>query len=661
MLSNKVNEMVSVLNTWSHAYWVKDEPVVSDAEYDKLFHELKAIEKEQPELILPHSPTQRVGDRVSSTLEQVPHLKAMLSLDNEFNDDDISKFIDRIKLSLGNDDVEFITEPKLDGLAANLTYKDGVLVSAATRGDGQVGESILHNVKTIHSIPLKIENAPSLLEVRGEIFMPKKSFNDFNERALKEGKKLLVNCRNAAAGAMRQLDPSKAAQRSVDFITYGVGETTEALSDTHYGTLKALETFGFNLSENTKVFKTTEEIIEQYNSFIQNRDALPLDIDGMVIKCNNIADQEKLGFLSRVPRWATAAKFPAEEAITTLESVVFQTGRTGSLCPVAKITPTFVGGVTVSSVTLHNMDEIERLKLRIGDQVVLTRRGDVIPKIESQHTANNGPEIVMVSECPACGSSVEKENEKQTTYRCTGQNKCPAQVSESIIHYASRDGRMNIADYGEKLIQKLHEIGKLNRLEDTYSLTAEDIMELQGYKEKSANKVIASINKSKDTTLPKFLASLGIREVGRSASLTLAQHLKTIDNIIAADFDTLTQLPDFGPIMAKYTVDFFNNEDNLNTIKVIMDAGVNWPSMEDAETSSVDLNGQIWVITGSFSKFSREEAKEMLQNAKAKVSGSVSAKTTVLLAGEKAGSKLTKAQNLGTKIVNEDEFLELLK
>lgn len=658
-ISAKVAQLVEQLNVWSKAYYVDDAPLVSDATYDEAFQQLKKFESEHPELVRQDSPTQRVGEKPLPEFEKFEHRRPMLSLDNEFNAEDIASFVQRTEKRLERTDIEWITEPKLDGLAISIVYVNGVYVSAATRGDGSVGENVTHNVKTIHSVPLQIKGAPDYLEVRGEVFMPKKAFEAWNKAAETNGEKPFVNPRNAAAGGLRQLDPRKSAKRKLSFITYGVGEVSEALSDTHYGTLKALESFGFQLSKDTKICTSAKDVVAQYKALIAKRQSLPFDIDGMVIKANHISDQEKLGFLSRVPRWATAAKFPAEERDSIVENVIFQVGRTGAVTPVAKITPVFVGGVTVSSVTLHNMDEIKRLNLKIGDRVMVRRQGDVIPAIASVLESIGDTDIEMPKICPVCGSAVEKENETQAVFRCTGQNSCSAQVAESIIHFASRDGRMNIVGLGDKLILKLHEIGKLNRLEDIYALTASDIMELEGYKEKSAQKVIDAINASKFTTLPKFLASLGIREVGRTASGVLAKELKSLDAIMNAEYDDFLNLPDFGKVMAKNVSEYFSNENNKRTVMNLLRAGIAWPPIEDAPKAEQQFEGETWVITGSFSQFSREEAKEIISQGGGKVSGSISKKTSVLLAGDKAGSKLSKAQSLGVKVIGEDEFLSI--
>jgi DNA ligase (NAD+) len=660
-------EYVAKLNKWSHAYWVNDNPLVSDATYDEVFHELKALETEHPELILPHSPTQRVGELPVSGFQKNTHPQPMLSLDNEFNDDDIASFVAKTLAALGDSKCElqyqFVCEPKLDGLAMSLVYLNGQLKTATTRGDGEVGEMVLHSIKTIKSIPLFIDNAPEFLEVRGEVFMPKKAFFEFNEKAVANGKKPLVNCRNAAAGGVRQLNPKITAERNLDFITYGVGKVSEPLAEDHLASLLVLREFGFKLSEDTIACNTTEEIVAHYHKLIEKRAKLDFDIDGMVIKLNSFKEQEKLGFITRVPRWATAAKFPAEEKDTILKGVKFQTARTGQVTPVADLETVFVGGVNVSSASLHNMDEIARLGLKIGDRVSVFRAGDVVPAVGAVLESIGTEEIKMVTHCPSCNSLVKKDLDS-ANYRCTGQNSCPEQVTGAIIHYASRDGRMNISSLGDKLIEKLHAVGKLNRLSDIYKLTKEDIMELDGYLEKSSQKVIDAINASKTTTLPKFLASLGIREVGRSASITMAKHFKSLDNILNATYEDFLALPDFGTVMATNAKEYFSSPDNVEVINEIIESGVNWPEIEESNLPQVFKDKTV-VITGSFTAFSREEAKDKVMAAGGKASGSISAKTHYLLAGEKAGSKLSKAQDLQSKgnpiqIISEVEFLEML-
>lgn len=656
-----VTSLVNKLNKWSYAYYVLDKPVVSDVTYDEEFHLLKLIEKEQPHLILPNSPTQRVGDVPLDKFDKITHRHPMLSLDNEFNSDDITAFIARIKKNLGVSSVEFTTEPKLDGLAVSLIYENRHLVSAGTRGDGTVGEDVTLNVKTIQAVPLTLpESAPANIEIRGEIFMNKKAFTSWNEKAPQIGEKTYVNPRNAAAGALRQLDSRKTAMRQLDFIPYSaIVDKGEALADNHFDVLNLLQEWGFAPNPYIKKVTEADQVVAEYDSLIEMRDSMPFEIDGMVIKCNSFRDQDELGFLSRTPRWATAAKFPAQERDTIFLKAEFQVGRTGAVTPVAKLEPVFVGGVTVSSVTLHNMDEIARLNLKEGDRVLVRRQGDVIPAIKAVMESNGNKEITMPSHCPVCGSEVKKDNEKQAVYRCTGQTKCPAQAVEAIKHFVKRDGCLNIVGLGQALIQSLHDNGSLNSVSDIFRLTHDDILSIDGYKQKSADKVIAAIEAAKMTTLPKFLAALGIREVGRSATKELVKVFGSLEAIMSASYEDLFVIDDFGEVMSKNTVDFFSNEKNRKEIQDMIDLGVTW---EDPTAKKVEqtLLGQRWVVTGTLTKYSREEAKALLEERGAKVSGSVSGNTTGLLAGEKAGSKLGKAQGLGVKILNEDEFEEMI-
>ena len=656
-----VKSRVNKLNKWSYAYYVLDNPVVADVTYDEEFHELKAIEEKHPHLILPNSPTQRVGDVPLEKFDKITHRHPMLSLDNEFNSDDIAAFIARIKKNLGVSSVEFTTEPKLDGLAVSLIYENRQLISAGTRGDGTVGEDVTLNVKTIQAVPLTLpESAPENIEIRGEIFMNKKAFSSWNEKAPAMGEKTYVNPRNAAAGALRQLDSRKTAMRRLDFIPYSaIVDKGEALGDNHFDVLNLLKEWGFAPNPYIKKVTEADQVVAEYDALIEMRDSMPFEIDGMVIKCNSFRDQEELGFLSRTPRWATAAKFPAQERDTIFLKTEFQVGRTGAVTPVAKLDPVFVGGVTVSSVTLHNMDEIARLNIKEGDRVLVRRQGDVIPAIKAVMESNGGTEITMPSHCPVCGSEVKKDNEKQAVYRCTGQTKCPAQAVEAIKHFVKRDGCLNIVGLGQALIQSLHDNGSLNSVSDIFRLTQDDILSIDGYKQKSADKVISAIEAAKATTLPKFLAALGIREVGRAATKELVKVFGSLESIMSASYDDFMAIDDFGEVMSNNAVDFFSNEKNRKEIQDMIDLGVTW---EDPKTAQVEqtLSGQRWVVTGTLTKYSREEAKALLEERGAKVSGSVSGNTTALLAGEKAGSKLGKAQDLGVKVLNEDEFEEMI-
>lgn len=660
----KAKSLVAQLNHWSFQYHVKDDPVVSDATYDEAYHELKALEASDPALVLPDSPTKRVGDVVLSAFEKTTLKVPMLSLDNTFSDDEVVEFMERVAKGLGVDvdDVVFTAEPKLDGLAVNLRYVNGLLVEGSTRGDGVVGENITEQCKTVRSIPLRLRgnDFPAVIEVRGEVFMPVASFAAYNEKARENGLKLLVNPRNGAAGAMRQLDVSKTASRNLDFIAYNIGEVSGgSISNSHHGILEKLESWGFKRNKDTKMIKGIEQMKAYYADLSERRNDLSMEIDGIVFKVDSIEDQETLGFISRAPRWATARKFPAQEKETPLEAVEFQVGRTGAITPVAKVAPVFVGGVTVSSVTLHNMDEIIRLGIKIGDLVSVKRSGDVIPKISAIYSAcDNGIEIVMPSSCPVCGSPVVQE-EGMTVHRCTGGALCDAQAIEYIKHYSDRD-HMNIDGFGDKLIEALYETGAIKNIADIYDIKPEQISSLPKQGEKSAEKAIAAIEKSKSTTLAVFLSSLGIREVGRSASKILAKHFVKFDAVRNATYEELVALPDFGDVMARNTIEFFKNQTNLTVIDRLIQSGVHWDETVK-DVGAQPLAGQIWVVSGTMEKMDRNAVKAMLESHGAKTSGSVSKKTTVLVAGPGAGSKLANANELGVKVITEAEMFEMIE
>lgn len=659
---NKIKALVEKLNLWSHAYYVNDDPVASDEEYDQAFQELLTLESNHPELVLAISPTQRVGDVILNGFSKSQHIVPMLSLDNAFTDEDMTSFLHRVAKSLGvsAEQLPIVAEAKLDGLAVNLTYINGVLTTASTRGDGLVGEDITAQCRTIKSIPLILvgDNIPSFIEVRGEAFMPYSAFNAYNEKAIKSGTKALVNPRNGAAGALRQLDTRKTAERNLDFIAYGIGEIKSEIQITsHIDILSMLDGFGFQRNKETKLLTGIGEITDYYNKLHQARSILPMDIDGIVYKVDSTLQQEELGFISRAPRWAIARKFPAQEASTTLNDVDFQIGRSGAVTPVARLEPVFVGGVTVSNSTLHNMDEIKRLGIRIGDTVLITRRGDVIPKIQAKLSSNeNSIDIVMPSHCPACNSEI-KRIEGEATYRCTGELICPAQAIESIKRFASRE-RMNIAGFGDKLIESLYNAGKIKNIADIYDLTLEDILSIPRQGERSAEKAIEAIEKSKKTTLSIFLASLGIREVGETACASIVKVLHTLDAVINASTATLITIPDIGEVMAGYARRFFDDERNIDIINRLKASGVHWDESIQ-EVGEQPLLGQTWVLTGTFSTMKRDAAKKALEALGAKVSGSVSKKTHCVVAAPGAGSKLTDAQDLGIKIIDEDAMLAI--
>lgn len=658
-------KLVTQLNEWNHAYHVLDEPVVSDADYDSAFRQLQNFEQAHPDWLIPESPSQRVGAIASSSFEKIAHKVKMLSLANAFSlEETVDFFIKAAKeLDLSLTELAIFSEPKLDGLAISLHYENGLLRYAATRGDGQVGENVTHTVKTIQSIPLKLqtENPPEILEVRGEVFMSKAIFEQINQLAQMQNGRMFANPRNAAAGTIRQLNPKIAAERALQFIPYGIGEySNEREFSRHSEILDYFSSLGFKAHPPQPSFKGGRENFEQdYQRMADLRDLLPMEIDGIVYKIDDLNLQQQLGFIARSPKWAVARKFPAQVVTTTLLDVDFQVGRTGVLTPVARLEPVFVGGVTVSNATLHNMDEIERLNLCIGDKVEIHRAGDVIPKVAKVvEKGECRKKIVMLTTCPVCNSPVIRV-ENQAAYRCTGGLACGAQVAERIKYYASRNC-MNIRQLGTKLIDVLCEQGVLNGVADIYRLQIDDIASLEGQGEKNAAKISAAIEVSKNTTFSTFLTSLGIPEVGESGAKNLANHFKTLDKLRNAEIETLQQVPDVGLVTATNVRNFFDNPTQSQLVNDLLEAGVHWDENESSENFAQPFAGQTWVLTGTLSS-PRNEIKAKLESLGAKVSGSVSAKTTCVLAGEAAGSKLTQAEKLGVKILDETQFLELMK
>lgn len=658
-VQERMDHLIAVISQYDYEYYVLDDPKVSDATYDELFSELKGLERQHPELVRSDSPTQRVGGHPIDAFSQVSHERPMLSLDNAFSDEDLGDFFDRCESTLGRKP-EYVGELKIDGLAMSLLYEDGILVRAATRGDGVVGEDVTHNARVIRAIPLRLHgnNVPRRVEVRGEAFMPHQAFEMLNERRAREGEKLFVNARNAAAGSMRQLDPKLTAKRGLGFIAYGLGTLEGAERPTsHSDALSFLENMGFRKHPHTTSFETFDQAVEHYNRILELRNDLEMDIDGIVYKVDGYADQEALGFISRAPRWAMARKFPAQQKETVINDVLFPVGRTGAITPKAELEPVFVGGVTVSNATLHNMDEVERLGVSIGDTVMVERAGDVIPKIvKVMEKSEAGQPIIMPTECPSCGSRVERPA-GESVYRCTGGLICEAQVTEAIKHFISKSC-LNIDGFGEKLVEALFEAGKIKTLSDIFRLTKADIMSLPRQGERSAEKVIQAIEAAKTTTLAKFVQGLGIRGVGESTARQLAKHFQTLEAIQNASSEALEAIDDMGPITARHIRRFFELEVNTGEINDMMAMGLNWDDTQTAEpvNHSVSLEGETWVVTGTLTGMGRDEAKALLQSLGAKVSGSVSKKTTVVLCGESAGSKLTKAQELGVRVMLDDEF-----
>ncbi|WP_435277026.1 NAD-dependent DNA ligase LigA [Psychrobium sp. nBUS_13] len=662
----RLDVLCQLLNDYNHQYYVLDNPTVPDVEYDRLMRELQSIEHDNPELKVATSPSQRVGGEALASFSQITHLKPMLSLDNAFSDDEMQNFVRRLEERTGRSNDVFCCEPKLDGLAVSLLYVDGVLTRAATRGDGLVGEDITQNVKTIKAIPLQLrgDDFPQRIEIRGEVFMPFAAFNGINERAIAHGEKAFANPRNAAAGSLRQLDSKITASRGLSFYAYSTGvvelENTP-MSDHHYGQLQQLKGWGVPVSPEVKQVKNLADMIAYYQDILNRRSELAYEIDGVVNKLDSIQGQDKAGFVAKAPRWAIAYKFPAQEEMTTLLDVDFQVGRTGSITPVARLEPVFVGGVTVSNATLHNKDEIERLGVKIGDKVIIRRAGDVIPQIVSAVVAqrpNDTRDIEFPSTCPECDSAIERL-EGEAVARCIGGLVCGAQRKEAIKHFSSRKA-FDIDGLGDKLVEQLVDEDMINTPSDLFSLTQEHLLTLERMGEKKAQKLLSALEASKSTTLAKFIYSLGIREVGEATASNLAQFFKTLDKIKAASVSRLTDVDDVGEIVAKHLYYFLKQPHNLAVINSLIEAGIHWSVIEEKDASALPLVGQTWVITGTLHTMGRSEAKEKISALGAKVAGSVSAKTTMLVAGEKAGSKLTKATELGVKTLDEDGLISFL-
>ena len=658
------------LNQHNHRYYVLDDPSVPDSEYDRQMRALQAIEAQYPELLSDDSPSQRVGGKALESFTQVRHTVAMLSLENAFSDVELEDFDRRVKdrlnyAALKNPtEIEFACEPKLDGVAVSLLYENGQLVRGATRGDGSVGEDITANVRTIKSIPLKLrgDNIPSLLEVRGEIYLPRPGFDALNAKAIAAGEKTFVNPRNAAAGSLRQLDSKITASRPLEMCAYSVGQfEAEVTPDSHTHMLETLGGWGFKINEHVVAVTGIAACEDYYSAMAERRDQLTYDIDGIVYKVNNLALQQRLGFVAKAPRWAIARKFPAQEEMTKLLDVEFQVGRTGAITPVARLAPVFVGGVTVSNATLHNGDEIKRLGVCIGDTVIIRRAGDVIPQIVKvilEKRPEDAQVIVFPERCPVCQSSV-KRAEGEAVARCTGGLFCGAQIKEAIKHFASRKA-MDIDGLGDKLVELLVDAGSIYSVADLFELKVDQLLGLERMADKSATNLTAAITASKETTLAKFLYSLGIREVGEATAQTLANNFGSLEAVIEADAEQLLDVDDIGPVVAKHIVNFFSNPDNLSIIQALRESGVNWADIDQNAQASQPLKGQTWVLTGGMEIMSRAEAKDRLQALGAKVAGSVSAKTSQVVAGPGAGSKLTKAQSLDIPVLDEAGFLEYL-
>jgi len=664
----EIQKLCEEIDLHNYRYHVLDEPSVPDAHYDKLFHQLKAWEQENPSLVSAQSPTQRVGAKPKDGFSQIVHEMPMLSLDNAFDGDELGEFSIRIsdRLGLSSDKkIEYACEPKLDGIAVSLLYEKGVLIRGATRGDGTTGEDITHNVRTISSIPLKLRGSgyPDKLEVRGEIYMLKAGFAAMNDKAAKIGDKLFVNPRNAAAGSIRQLDPRITARRPLEMCCYSVGVVEGGeIPEDHITTLKLLNTWGLKINPYLTAANSVADKLDFVERMQQLREELPYEIDGLVFKVNNYNLQQRLGFISRAPRWAIAYKFPAQEAVTKVEKVEFQVGRTGAITPVARLAPVFVGGVTVSNATLHNMDEIARLGLKVGDNVVVHRAGDVIPKVVrvlTENRADNLEEVEFPVACPVCEAKIVRI-EGEAISRCSGGLTCSAQRREALIHYVSKKA-LDIDGLGEKLIDTLVSKEMVAKFDDIYYLSKTNLMRLERMGEKSVDKLLSTIERTKETTLERFIYALGIREVGEATARNLSKEFGYLDRVISADVERLEQVADVGPIVAKHIASFFAQSHNIEVINALRAAGVNWQEAEPIAADELALAGKTYVLTGTLELMGRSEAKAHLQELGAKVSGSVSKKTDCVVAGASAGSKLAKAQDLGIEVLTEIEFVEFLK
>ncbi len=663
----QMRQLIQILAKHNHAYYVMDQPTIADSEYDQLFHQLKALEEQHPDLVQPDTPTNTVGAKPLSKFANVTHAVPMLSLGNVFNEEDLYAFARRTEERLPNQKIEYDVELKFDGLAISLWYEHGVLVRGVTRGDGETGEDITQNVKTIRNLPKVLSSektaVPELLEVRGEVLMPKAGFEKLNAENEAKGEKTFANPRNAAAGSLRQLDPAIAASRPLAFYAYGIAQCEPNHGQsTMSASLEWLTQFGFAVGERHFICDSIQDVQAAYEQINAERPNLSVEIDGMVIKVNDLKQQQTLGFLSREPRWATAYKFPAVAALTTVENIDWQVGRTGTLTPVARLNPVAVGGVTVSNVTLHNIGEIHRLDVRIGDTVSVYRSGDVIPKVEKvwpEFRPNDAVEVHLPECCPVCSSPVVMP-EGEALARCSGGLYCAAQRIEAIRHFVSRKA-LDIEGLGDRWVESLLHLDLLQNVADIYSLHEhrEQLLTIEKMGEKSVQNLMDSIENSKKTTLAAFIYALGIRGVGETTARMLANTFQTLDALRNADIEALKKTPDVGEITAEWIVDFFQAPHNLEVVDRLLAAGIHWDA--PAAPTRQPLNGESWVITGTLSTMGRDEATQMLQALGARVSGSVSSKTKCVVAGEKAGSKLEKAEKLGVQVMTEAEFLEFVQ
>ena len=687
----RVDELRALIEAHNHSYYVLDAPTIADASYDKLFRELQALELAHPQLCRTDSPTQRVGAAPLASFSAVTHIKPMLSLNNAFEDAEVAAFDKRCSEALAVEKVDYACEPKFDGLAISLRYENGVFVQGATRGDGFSGEDVTANLRTIKTIPLHLsgENLPAALEVRGEVLMFRRDFDRLNERQRAKGEKEFANPRNAAAGSLRQLDPRITAERSLRFFAYGVGDSVSAAPDTpgngvspaptdemsaenpaemrmtfHSEMMHKLGSWGLPIAVEREVVRGAAGLLAYYRRIGEARIQLPYDIDGVVYKVNRIADQMQMGFVSRAPRFAIAHKFPAEEAQTTVLAIDVQVGRTGAITPVARLAPVFVGGVTVTNATLHNEDEVRRKDVRVGDTVIVRRAGDVIPEVVAvvpemrPKTSSEASEFLLPTHCPVCGSSIVRE-EGESTARCTGGLFCPAQRKQALLHFASRRA-LDIEGLGEKLVDQLVDAAIVKTPADIYKLGIVGLANLERMAEKSAGNLLAAIEKSRQTTLARFVYALGIRNVGEATAKDLARHFGRLDALLEADLAQLQQVPDVGPVVAAAVAQFFSEPHNREVIAQLRAAGVHWPDAEPVAAALSSIAGKTFVLTGSLPNLSREAAKQMIEALGGKVAASVSRKTDYVVAGSEAGSKLEKAQELGLSVLDEAKFRDLL-
>jgi DNA ligase (NAD+) len=664
-LRQRVERLRAEIERHNHLYHVLDNPEVPDAAYDRLMSELRALEQQHPELVVPESPTQRVGGSPVPEFSEVRHHLPMLSLDNAFAREDVEAFDRRVRERLETDEqIGYACEPKLDGLAVSLTYRDGLLALGATRGDGTVGEDVTHNIRTIQTVPLRLNGHgwPDLLEVRGEVFMSSAGFLEMNRRATEKGDKVFVNPRNAAAGSLRQLDPRLTASRPLEIYFYGAGRVEgKNLPGLHSEILKLLRGWGLRTSPETRVVGDVEGLLGYYEDIGRRRSSLRYQIDGVVYKVDSIEQQRRLGFVARAPRWAIAHKFPAEEEVTTVRAIEWQVGRTGALTPVARLEPAFVGGVTVSNATLHNIDELRRKDVRVGDTVIIRRAGDVIPEVVRviiEKRPSKSSSIRLPQKCPVCGSGVERE-EGEAIARCTGALICSAQLKESLRHFASRRA-LDIEGLGSKLIDQLVDSGMVRNPGDLFRLNVEQLAGLERMGERSAANLVESFEHSKQTTFARFLHALGIRDVGEATAEALARHFRTLDALRKSSTEAIEEVPDIGPVTAGHVHAFLAEPRNAKVIDALIQHGLRWPAVRGTSARDSPLSGKTVVLTGKLSKMSRGEAGDCVRELGGKVAGSVSKNTDYVVVGDDAGSKLKRATQLGVEILEENDFLKLI-